>query len=157
MISATLNSRCHEMAGSPTSQPIIPLCSAPPGSGAQLKSLRGPLELDEHLSSPSKGSSQHQSFITMNAVRGTGFGAVAAHFGIPYVDGRKVVCRTRQRDCEVQITRLTGWGNGALPAATRRNTSIGYLSKPRKMGEFSSRLRELVRGRNNSEENAKHT
>ena len=116
-----------------------------PGAGTEdddpllLKSLRDSLEVDGHdVTTPAGGQEGIETF--EREAGATPFNLVITDLGMPYVDGRQVAARIKQRSPGTPVIMLTGWGQRMLDEDDIPPNVDRLLSKPPKLRDLREAL-----------------
>jgi PAS domain S-box-containing protein len=109
-----------------------------------LKSLREILESDGHgLEAANGGQAGIDAFIAARQ-RGQPFDFVITDLGMPHIDGRTVAAAIKAASPQTPVVMLTGWGHRLLSERELPDNVDRVLSKPPKMAELRSALRDLA-------------
>jgi CheY-like chemotaxis protein len=108
-----------------------------------LKSLREILESDGHrLAAANGGQAGIDAFVDARQ-RGEPFDFVITDLGMPHIDGRTVAAAIKATSPQTPVVMLTGWGHRLLAERELPENVDRVLSKPPKVAELRSALRDL--------------
>jgi CheY-like chemotaxis protein/anti-sigma regulatory factor (Ser/Thr protein kinase) len=108
-----------------------------------LRSLRDVLEADGHFVEHAEGGQAGIDAFAAAKQRSEPFQLVITDLGMPHVDGRTVAASVKSMSDATPVVLLTGWGHRLLAERDLPENVDRVLSKPPKMAELRSALREL--------------
>jgi CheY-like chemotaxis protein len=109
-----------------------------------IKALEDALGGDGHIVVSASGG--QMGLDTFASARGTAneFSLVITDLGMPHIDGRRVAEGIKRLSPKTPVIMLTGWGNRMLAERETPPHVDRVLSKPPRLLELRSTLRELV-------------
>jgi PAS domain S-box-containing protein len=109
-----------------------------------LRSLREILERDGHGLETANGGQAGIDAFAAAQQRGQPFEFVITDLGMPHVDGRTVAAAIKTMSPQTPVVMLTGWGHRLLAERELPANVDRVLSKPPKLAELRSALRDLA-------------
>jgi signal transduction histidine kinase/ActR/RegA family two-component response regulator len=109
-----------------------------------IRSLEDILTSDGHVVTVANGGQAGIEVFTAAARTAESFAIVITDLGMPHVDGRRVAEGIKRLSPKTPVIMLTGWGNRMLAEHDTPAHVDRVLSKPPRLVELRSALRELV-------------